>query len=126
EMQALCRDSSGNVVPSSTSFVNVTAASSIAPSVTVTPSTTNPAFNRQVQLRANARDSDGTVNSVQYFANATSIATSTNSGSLFLTSWTPATSGTYYLWALATDNSGNTRVSDTIEVVVRRNNPVLE
>jgi len=126
EVVALAKDSSGNIVASSTSSISVTAASSIAPSITVTPSTLNPAFNRAVTLRSNARDSDGAVTSVQYFANATSIGTSTNSGSLFLTSWTPTLSGTYYLWAVATDNSGNTRVSDTVEINVRRNNPVLE
>ncbi len=126
EIVALARDSSGNVVASTTSSINVTAASSIAPSITITPSTTNPAYNRQVQLRANARDTDGTVNSVQYFANATAIATSTNSGSLFLSNWTPTVSGTYYLWAVATDNSGITTVSPTVELTVRRNNPVLE
>jgi hypothetical protein len=126
EVVALARDSSGNVVASPTNMINVTAATSIAPSVTITPSTTNPAFNRQVQLRANARDTDGTVSSVQYFANGTSIATSTNAGTLFLTNWTPAQSGTYYVWAVATDNSGITNVAPTVEVVVRRNNPVLE
>ncbi len=126
EIVALATDSSGNVVASPTGNINITAPSSIAPSITITPSTTSPAFNRAVQLRANARDSDGTVNSVQYFANATAIATSTNAGSLFLSTWTPTESGTYLLWALATDNSGITTVSPTLEVNVRRNNPVLE
>ncbi|MBL9190301.1 MAG: hypothetical protein JNK23_22655 [Opitutaceae bacterium] len=126
EIVALATDSSGNVVASPTSNINITAPSSIGPSITITPSTVNPAFNRAVQLRANARDSDGTVTTVQYFANATSIGTSTNAGSLFLTNWTPTESGTYLLWALATDNSGITRVADTVEVNVRRNNPVLE
>lgn len=126
EVVALARDNSGNIVASTTNNINVVAASSIAPSITVTPSTTNPAFNRAVTLRVNARDSDGTVNQVQYFANATSIATSNNSGSLFLSTWTPTLSGTYYIWAVATDNSGNSTVSPTIEMNVRRNNPVLE
>ena len=126
EIVALARDSSGNVVPSATGSINVTAAASIAPSITITPSTTNPAFNRQVQLRANARDTDGTVTNVQYFANALPITSSTNAGSLFLSNWTPATEGRYLLWALATDSSGITTVSPTIELNVRRNNPVLE
>ncbi len=126
EIVALARDNSGNIVASPTGIINVTAASSIAPSITITPSTTNPAFNRAVTLRANARDSDGTVASVQYFANATSIATSTNSGALFLSTWTPTASGLYYVFAVATDNSGNSTVSPTIELTVRRNNPVLE
>jgi hypothetical protein len=126
EIVARAQDSSGNVVASNTSTINVTAASSIAPSITITPSTVNPAFNRAVQLRSNARDSDGTVSSVQYFANATQIATSNNSGSLFLSNWTPTVSGLYYIWALATDNSGTTTVSPTVEMNVRRNDPVLE
>ena len=126
EIVALARDSSGNVVPSATGSINVTAAASIAPSITITPSSTNPAFNRQVQLRANARDTDGTVTNVQYFANALPITSSTNSGSLFLSSWTPTAEGKYLLWALATDSSGITTVSPTVELNVRRNNPVLE
>ncbi len=126
EVVALARDNSGNIVASTTNNINVVAASSIAPSITVTPSTTNPAFNRAVTLRVNARDSDGTVNQVQYFANATSIATSNNSGSLFLSTWTPTLAGTYFIWAVATDNSGNSTVSPTVGMVVRRNNPVLE
>ncbi len=129
EVVALARDSSGNISASPTSNINVTAASSIAPSIAITPSTLNPAFNRAVQLRSNARDSDGNVNSVQYFANATSIGTQSGgnaANNLFLQSWTPTVSGTYYIWAVATDNTGITRVSDTLEMNVRRNNPVLE
>ncbi len=126
EVVALARDSSGNVASSSTSFINVSAASSIAPSVTIEPSTLNAAFNRQVQLRANARDTDGSVSSVQYFANGGSIGTSTNSGTRFQVNWTPTASGTFNVWALATDNTGITRVADTVRITVRRNNPILE
>ncbi len=126
EVVALARDSSGNVAASTTNTVSVTAASSIAPSVAITPSTTTAAFNRQVQLTANARDTDGTVNSVQYFANATSIGTSFNANSNYQINWTPTQSGTFNLWAIATDNSGITTVAPTVQVTVRRNNPVLE
>lgn len=126
EVVALARDSSGNVAASPTSTVNVTAASSIGPSITITPSTTDAAFSRQVQLTANARDADGTVASVQYFANATSLGTSTNAGTNYQVNWTPTQSGIFNLWALATDNSGITTVAATVPVTVRRNNPVLE
>ncbi len=126
EIVALARDNAGNVVATNTGNINVTVPSSIAPSIAITPSTVNPAFNRVVQLRANARDSDGTVTSVQYFANGVSIATSGNAGSLFLTNWTPSVSGLYNLYAVATDDSGNATVSPTIEITVRRNNPILE
>ncbi|HUR56080.1 MAG TPA: Ig-like domain-containing protein, partial [Opitutaceae bacterium] len=126
EVVALARDSSGNVAASTTTNITLNAASSIAPSITITPSTTNAAFNRQVQLTANARDTDGTVTSVQYFANATSIGTSGNPGSNFQVNWTPTQSGPFNIWAIATDSSGITRVSPTVIVTVRRNNPVQE
>ncbi len=126
EVVALARDSSGNVAASTTNILTVTAASSIAPSVTISPSTTNAAFNRQVQLTANARDTDGTISSVQYFANATSIGTSGNVNSNYQINWTPTQSGTFNLWAIATDSTGNTTVAPTVQVTVRRNNPVLE
>ncbi|WP_414664971.1 beta strand repeat-containing protein [Horticoccus sp. 23ND18S-11] len=126
EVVARARDSSGNVAASTTNTVTVTAASSIAPSVTVNPSTVNAAFNRQVQLQSNARDADGTITSVQYFSNATSLGTSGNAGTNYQVNWTPNASGTFNVWALATDNTGNTTVASTIQVLVRRNNPVLE
>jgi hypothetical protein len=126
EVVARATDSSGNVAASGTSFINLVAASSIAPTITITPSTTNAAFNRQVQLRANARDNDGTVSSVQYFANGASLGTSTNSGTSYQVNWTPTTSGTFNVYAVATDNTGNIVLSAPVEILVRRNNPVLE
>jgi hypothetical protein len=126
EIVALARDSSGNVAASTTNNITVTAAASIAPTITITPSTLNAAFNRQVQLRATARDTDGTINTVQYFANATSIGQTGNAGTNYQVNWTPNQSGKFFVWAVATDNSGVTTVSPTVEVTVRRNNPVLE
>jgi hypothetical protein len=126
EVVALARDSSGNVAASPTSNVTVTAASSIAPTITITPSTLNAAFNRQVQLRANARDTDGSITSVQYFSNNTNLGSSTNSGTNYQVNWTPNVSGTFNVWAIVTDNTNNTTVAPTVEVTVRRNNPVLE
>ena len=126
EVVARATDSAGNVAASSTSFINLVAASSIAPSITVTPSTTNAAYNRQVQLRANARDNDGTVSSVQYYANGSSLGSTGNSSTSYQVNWTPATSGTFNVYAIATDNTSNLTVSATVQIVVRRNNPILE
>jgi hypothetical protein len=126
EVVARAIDSDGNVAASSTSIINLVAASSIAPSITVDPSTTSAAFNRQVQLRANARDSDGTVSTVQYFANGASLGSSTNAGTRYQVNWTPTTSGTFNVYATATDNTGNIAISPTVQMIVRRNNPVLE
>jgi hypothetical protein len=127
DVVALARDNAGNVNDATaTTNINVVAAASIAPSVTIAASNLNPAFSRQVQLTANARDTDGAVIAVQYFANGTNLGTSGNAGTNYLVNWTPNQSGTFNVWGVATDNSGNTTVAATVQVTVRRNNPVLE
>ncbi|MSU72864.1 MAG: hypothetical protein EXS43_11055 [Opitutus sp.] len=163
EIVALARDTAGNVAASSTNNINVTAASSIAPSVSIvvtsgdassggaTPPVISPPiaitplpveispradattlptitvpFSRQAQLTASARDYDGTVTSVQYFANGTNLGTSSNPATNFLVNWTPNQSGTFNVYAIATDNTGIATVSSTVLVTVRRNDPVLE
>ena len=123
---ALARDTAGNVAASATSTVAVAAATSMAPSVAITASATDVAFSQQVQFTANARDTDGTIAAVQYFANGTAIGTSGNAATNYQINWTPNQSGTFNVWAVATDNSGNTTVAATLPVTVRRNNPVLE
>lgn len=126
EVVALARDTAGNVAASPTSTLTVAAATSIAPSIAISASATDVAFSQQVQLTANARDTDGTVTGVQYFANGTAIGTSVNAATGYQVAWTPNQSGTFNVWATATDNSGNTAVAPTVPVTVRRNNPVLE
>lgn len=128
EIVALVRDSSDNVAASPTSFINIVAATSLAPTFTTITATPNSvATGRQMQFTANARDTDGTV-SVQYFANGVSLGSSTNANTSYLVNWTPATSGTFTISAVATDNSGpaNTAVATPIQVTVRRNNPIQD
>ena len=130
EIVALVRDNSGNVAASTTSIVNITAATSLAPTISaVTASPNSVAFSRQVQLTASASDTDGTV-SVQYFANGAAIGTATNANNNYLLNWTPTASGTFNIYAVATDNgvngSTNTSISPTIQVTVRRNNPIQD
>jgi hypothetical protein len=130
EVVAIARDSSGNATASPTSNINIVAASSLAPTIPrITASPNSVAFSRQVQLTANASDTDGTL-SVQYFANGTSIGTSGNAGSNYQLNWTPTASGTFNVYAVATDNQvnglSNTAISPTIQVTVRRNNPIQD
>ena len=40
--------------------------------------------------------------------------------------WTPNAAGTFSVYAIATDNTGNLTISPTVQIDVRRNNPVLE
>jgi hypothetical protein len=126
EIVALARDSAGNLGASPTNSINVSAASSLPPTITISASSTNVAFSRQVQLTASARDSDGNVNTVQYFANGTSLGSTGNAGTNYLVNWTPNQAGTFNVWAVATDDTGNTRVASALQVTVRPNNPVQE
>lgn len=128
EIVALVRDNSDNVAASPTSFINIVAATSLAPTFTTITATPNSvATGRQMQFTANARDTDGTVN-VQYFANGVSLGTSGNANNSYLVNWTPTTSGTFTISAVATDNSSpaNTAVAAPINVTVRRNNPIQD
>jgi hypothetical protein len=128
EIRALVRDSSGNVAASPTNFINIVAATSLAPTfTTITATPSSVATGRQMQFTANARDTDGTV-SVQYFVNGVSLGTSSNLNNSYLVNWTPTQSGTFTISAVATDNSSpaNTAVAAPIQVTVRRNNPIQD
>ena len=130
EIVAIARDSSGNSTASSTSNINIVAATSLAPTIPLIIASPNSvAFSRQVQLTANASDTDGSL-TVQYFANGTSIGSSNNAGSRYQLNWTPTASGTFNIYGLATDNQvnglSNTAISPTIQVTVRRNNPIQD
>lgn len=130
EVVALARDSSGNVAASGTTFVSLSAAQSIAPSVSVTPSSTNVPYSRQVQLTASARDSDGSISSVQYYANGSFLGSSSNAGTNYQVNWTPTQSGIFNVYAIATDSAvngvSNTTLSAQVPVTVRRNNPIID
>ncbi|MBL9210638.1 MAG: hypothetical protein JNL92_09210 [Opitutaceae bacterium] len=65
---------------------------------------------------ASASDSDGTIESVEFFANGTRIGVAT--ASPFQLVWTPGVAGTYSLTAKATDNGGKVTISDPISMIV--------
>lgn len=65
---------------------------------------------------ASASDSDGTIESVEFFANGTRIGVAT--ASPFQLVWTPGVAGTYSLTAKATDNGGKVAISDPISMIV--------
>jgi uncharacterized membrane protein len=74
---------------------------------------TSPA---SIALAATAADSDGTIASVAFLANGTSLGTDTSSPYSF--DWTNVAAGSYSLTAVATDNLGATTTSAPIAVVV--------
>lgn len=114
---ALAFDDKNNVVASSSNRVVISA----PPSVTITSPADGSTFSAgaPVTLTANASDSDGTVTSVQFFADG--VLVGDDSTAPYSVAWTPLQKrdGTFtFLNALATDNFGITTLSRTINVTV--------
>jgi hypothetical protein len=131
EFVALAKDNSGNIAASPTSTINITAATSLAPTISsVVANPTSVAVSRQIQLTSNASDPDGTGVTVQYFANGVAVGQTSNANTSYLVNWTPTVSGTYSVYAVVTDQAGsgtsNTAISAPITVTVRRNNPIQD
>jgi RHS repeat-associated protein len=83
-----------------------------------TPPTAN------VQLTATATDSDGTVQSVTFYSNGTSIGTGTpGANNTYLLTWMTNVVGTYSLTAKATDNLGASTTSAPLTVSVVQSGP---
>jgi len=74
-----------------------------------------------VNLEASAKDSDGTINKVEYYANGISIGSSVVAP--YRLSWAPASQGVFKLTAMATDSSGE-RTQSAI-VVLLATDPTL-
>jgi hypothetical protein len=124
---AVARDNAGNTTNSSTQTITAGTASGTAPAITafnITSTTISPG--QQVQLTATALDADGSVSSVQYFANGSSIGSSSNASTSYLVNWTPSTAATYNVYAMATDNSSNTTQSPVIVVTRKPFSPILD
>ena len=69
-----------------------------------------------ISIQANAASAQGTITSVQFFANGTLIGTDTTAP--YAQSWTGVATGTYALTAKATDSAGAVRTSSAVNVVV--------
>ena len=113
---AQATDNTGNVTTSLP--VTITIGANAAPTVALSSPTSglNLGLGNNVLIAAAANDSDGSVASVQFFANGISIGSvSTAPYSL---SWKPASAGVYSLTAVATDNAGNSTTSAAASVTV--------
>jgi glucose/arabinose dehydrogenase len=69
-----------------------------------------------ITLTAQATDSDGSVTRVRFFDGAAQIGEDTSAP--FSIAWTPATEGVHSLTARATDDDGDTTVSNAVAVTV--------
>lgn len=128
EVQAVARDNAGNAVATGISTLNLTTAASAAPTLSIAATPASVAFGRTVTLTATPQDSDGTINSVTYFSNGVAIPGGglNGAGPTWSFTYTPSPTGTYNVYAIATDNTGNTALSQVLNVTVRPNNPLLD
>ncbi|MBI3415612.1 MAG: hypothetical protein HY043_09890 [Verrucomicrobia bacterium] len=78
----------------------------------------------EIQVTASAQDPDGTVKSVEFFANGKSLGVATNNPAsakpidVFQLSFKKSTPGVYLLTAIATDNQGATTTSVPVAIRV--------
>lgn len=123
-LSALVTDSFGNQSVSNNVAVTITAISPMAPTIAITsPVPTSSLFvGVPFTVISNASDPDGTVASVQFFANGVAIG-APDTSSPFSVSYTPTATGAYSLTAVATDNGGNQTTSAVVVVNVGNPDP---
>src|SRR5262249_34864043 len=109
-LTAIATDNQGATTTSAA--VNVTVNNPPSVNITARAGGASVPVGSATTVSANASDTDGTVSSVQFFANGTSIGT--DSTSPFSVSWTPSSAGSYALTAVATDDRGATTTSATV------------
>jgi hypothetical protein len=115
-LTAVATDNGGNQTTSATIVVNV---GNPDPPVVAIISPINGSgitINATQTIRATASSANGTVASVQFFANGAPIGTA--SAAPFDVTWTPTVAGTYRLTAVATDNIGTQTTSAPVTVLV--------
>lgn len=103
---AAAKDNSGNLIASTPITVNLVTSSSVAPSVDYLAATPDTVIaGQQLTITAEATDPDGSVNTVQFWANGTLIGNATQAP--YIVTFTPTTAGRYTVWAVAVDDTGN-------------------
>jgi glucose/arabinose dehydrogenase/type 1 glutamine amidotransferase len=100
-------------------FQTVLVSSNNPPTVALTAPPDRAVFasDTPIQFTATASDLDGSISKVEYFQNGNLLATASNAPYSFF--WTNPPAANYLIWARATDNVGNSRVSSnrTIKVI---------
>jgi Bacterial Ig domain len=114
-------DSAGAVTTSAAITIKVNA--NVAPTISITAPANNAtlAAPANITINANATDSDGTINKVEFFNGTTLLGTDTTAPYSF--SWTNVVAGTYSITAKATDEKGAVTTSSVVKVTVGANKP---
>jgi chitodextrinase len=116
-LTAVATDNDGATTISS--IVTITVESvNVAPTVVITNPTNGSAFSdpANINITANASDSDGNIAQVEFFSGATSLGVVSGSGP-YSVNYTPGV-GAYTLTAVATDNEGATTTSSIVNITV--------
>jgi len=115
-LRAVAMDDGGLSVTSSP--VQITVSSNLAPTVVISSPTGNATFNApaSIPIQVSANDTDGGVTNVQYFANGSLIGQ--NKLPPFGFTWPGVPIGTYDLKAVATDDHGARGTSSVVHVFV--------
>lgn len=115
-------DNLGASTTSAPITVLVDPANNKEPSVQMTIPANNSVYTpgQTVAFQAHANDQDGTIATIEFFANGTLVGTATGSGSDVTRTvwWTNVSAGTYSVTARATDNLGASTTSAPINIAV--------
>lgn len=114
-LSALVTDSFGNLGVSTNVFVQVNAQPSVGITAPVGGSSIVVGTVTTVSASAAKSNPTGSITSVQFFANGASLGTVTTPP--YQVSWTPGTTGTVQLTAIATETVGAQTVQSTSQVV---------
>ena len=118
-LTAIATDNDGATTTSAAVVLTVqSATANAAPTASITSPTNGSSVNAgtNVIIKANATDSDGTITKVAFYNGSTKLGETTTSPYQYTLS--NAVAGTYALKAIATDNSGNSTTSSTVNLTV--------
>ncbi|MCU0431483.1 MAG: discoidin domain-containing protein [Cytophagaceae bacterium] len=106
-----------------TTAITISVVNNSRPSVSLTAPAGNSIYSAPaaITLRANASDLDGTISSVRFFANGTSLGIDNSAPYEF--NWSNVAAGNYTITAVATDNSSLTTTSSAVNIIVNAVNP---
>ncbi len=121
-ISARATDNSGNQANSTAISVTAADSSSSPPSVAITTPVSGDSIiaGNPVTVAATASDPDGQIASVQIYLDGKPLG-GPDLAEPFIGTWTPSSSGTYTLYAVATDGSGNQTTSAAVTVAVVSN-----
>ncbi len=116
---AVARDNQGAITTSSVVAIIVNPVGPQPPVVEITSPSNNTNFTvgNNINITANASDTDGSVTLVEFFQGTTKLGEDTSAPYSF--TWSGVAEGSYSLTAIATDNDNNTTTSSSVNIIVR-------